>query len=592
MKKIISIILSLVLMIASMSALTVATASSNPMFSFESKEVKAGETFELKLNLDNNPGIAGIAISIKYNEDVFTLSDTIDGGMFSGFTAGKNFIFDESDNVTEDGTLATFIFTVANDAPSADYNFDIIIRSCVNIDLEDVESDVSSGTVKVNAKPVSVLGVSLDKNTLSIKTGESEQLTANILPDNATNKAVTWESGDSDIATVDESGNVTGIKAGTATITVTTDDGSFTDTCVVTVDCSHSSTTVIPSVSSTCIEYGHGEYTVCNDCGAVVSGSDAEFPLAPHKYIENAQEEYLVSVATCVDKAVYYKSCSVCGTTGTETFEYGEVDSSNHIGDTYVRDYREPTCYYEGYSGNIYCSSCKKIISAGTPIPMTEHSYGEWAEITVPTCTEPGEEARICSVCGKEEKREIPATGHTLSEDWEQTIAPTCTESGEEVNRCEVCGEVLDTRTVPATGHTAGEWTVIKDATCTTDGERKTICTVCGEEYTEVISAKGHQFGELVVVKEATETEEGIREHVCNVCGEKETQIIPMLTTENNNEDNTVKLKDSNASDNTQDNSKTSPNTGSESIYIIFIAIGSAVIAIALLAPIKKKELK
>ncbi len=55
--------------------------------------------------------------------------------------------------------------------------------------------------------------------------GKSIQLWATVSPDNATNKSVTWSSNNSGIATVDENGNVTGVSAGTVTITVTTANG-------------------------------------------------------------------------------------------------------------------------------------------------------------------------------------------------------------------------------------------------------------------------------------------------------------------------------------------------------------------------------
>lgn len=58
--------------------------------------------------------------------------ETKNGGLFSGFTAAKNFAWDESENVTNDGVLATFIFTVAEDAPAGDYNIEVLIRSCTN----------------------------------------------------------------------------------------------------------------------------------------------------------------------------------------------------------------------------------------------------------------------------------------------------------------------------------------------------------------------------------------------------------------------------------------------------------------------------
>ena len=82
---------------------------------------------------------------------------------------------------------------------------------------------------------VSVTGVSLDKTTLSMDIGEEEQLTATVNPADATNKAVGWESSDTDVATVSSTGEVKAIAPGTATITVTTDDGVFTATCEVIV---------------------------------------------------------------------------------------------------------------------------------------------------------------------------------------------------------------------------------------------------------------------------------------------------------------------------------------------------------------------
>jgi uncharacterized protein YjdB len=89
--------------------------------------------------------------------------------------------------------------------------------------------------VTVYKKTISVTGVTLDEEILTIKKGESASLTATVLPADATNKAVTWSSDNPDVATVDDVGKITALSAGTATITVTTVDGSFTASCVVTV---------------------------------------------------------------------------------------------------------------------------------------------------------------------------------------------------------------------------------------------------------------------------------------------------------------------------------------------------------------------
>ena len=84
------------------------------------------------------------------------------------------------------------------------------------------------GTAKVN-------GVTVDE-TASVYIGKTVPLFATVSPSDAADKTVSWSSSAPDIARVDpETGVVTGVKAGEATITVTTSDGSFTDTCVVTV---------------------------------------------------------------------------------------------------------------------------------------------------------------------------------------------------------------------------------------------------------------------------------------------------------------------------------------------------------------------
>ena len=94
-----------------------------------------------------------------------------------------------------------------------------------------------SGTcaVTVKAKAVGVTDVTLDKTELTLTEGETETLTATVRPDNADNRKVAWSSDKTDVATVDGSGRVTAVKAGEAVVTVTTEDGGKTATCKVTV---------------------------------------------------------------------------------------------------------------------------------------------------------------------------------------------------------------------------------------------------------------------------------------------------------------------------------------------------------------------
>ena len=114
----------------------------------------------------------------------------------------------------------------------------------------------------------SVSGVSLNKNRLELVEGSSETLHATITPSNAANKKVTWSSSNSSVATVDDNGKVTAVKIGTATITVTTEDGGKSATCEVSV--------VIPvsgvSLNKSSLELNEGETETLY---ATVTPSDA-----------------------------------------------------------------------------------------------------------------------------------------------------------------------------------------------------------------------------------------------------------------------------------------------------------------------------
>ena len=90
-------------------------------------------------------------------------------------------------------------------------------------------------TVSCN-KDVNVTGVTLNKQSITLTVGEMETLTATVQPDNATNQAVSWTSSNTTVADVANNGVVTAKVAGTATITVTTEDGKYTATCTVTVN--------------------------------------------------------------------------------------------------------------------------------------------------------------------------------------------------------------------------------------------------------------------------------------------------------------------------------------------------------------------
>lgn len=82
---------------------------------------------------------------------------------------------------------------------------------------------------------VAVTGVTLSPSIATLNVGATLQLSTTVLPSNATNKSVTYDSSNTGVATVNSSGLVTAISSGTATITVTTVNGNKTSTCAVTI---------------------------------------------------------------------------------------------------------------------------------------------------------------------------------------------------------------------------------------------------------------------------------------------------------------------------------------------------------------------
>ena len=89
-------------------------------------------------------------------------------------------------------------------------------------------------TVTENTSIVKPTGINLDQSSLELMSGTTGQLTATVLPSNATNKTVTWTTDNSSVATVNSSGLVTAKGEGTATITATTFNG-YSASCTVTV---------------------------------------------------------------------------------------------------------------------------------------------------------------------------------------------------------------------------------------------------------------------------------------------------------------------------------------------------------------------
>ena len=166
--------------------------------------------------------------------------DAREGGIGAGYIVNLSGVSPTDDSVGivfdgDDGTVYGSVTLQEN----------LTIGEGESLTLDDGASlDTNGYTLTVNGGTLTgdvigtvnykVTGVSLDKTSLNLNPGKEGTLIATITPDNATNQNVTWESSDTKVATVDN-GLVTAVAEGTATITVTTTDGNFEDTCTVTV---------------------------------------------------------------------------------------------------------------------------------------------------------------------------------------------------------------------------------------------------------------------------------------------------------------------------------------------------------------------
>ena len=207
-----------------------------------------------------------------------------------------------------------------------------------------------------------------------------------------------------------------------------------------------------PAVPATCTETGKTEGKHCSVCGTVLVAQETVAALG-HDYGDWTQTK----APTCTEKGEEKRTCSRC-----DAFETREIAAHGH---TEVVDPAVPaTCTETGRGEGKHCAVCGKVIAGQQVVLALGHDYGAWTQTKAPTCTEKGEEKRLCSRCDAVETREIAAHGHT--EVVDPAVPATCTEAGKtEGKHCAVCGTVIVAqKAVPTLGHS------YKDG----------VCTVCG----------------------------------------------------------------------------------------------------------------
>lgn len=264
------------------------------------------------------------------------------------------------------------------------------------------------------AENVAVTGVTIDE-TLSVNIGETKTPVWTVSPAGATNRNVTFAIDDPSVATVNgTTGEVTGVKKGTAILTVKTVDGNFTDTCTVTVSCPHTNKTDVSEKASTCKTPGWGAYKRCVDCGQLFkTDGTTEISVIPYRPLST---EHTGGKATCMEKA----KCSVCDA------EYGSFADHN---------WTPATC-----TTPKTCSVCET-----TEGSALGHSEGtEWK-------SDANNHWHICTVADCGVVIESSKAAHTAS-DWITDTQATADTDGTKHKECVVCRRVLETGTIPATG--------------------------------------------------------------------------------------------------------------------------------------------
>lgn len=378
-------------------------------------------------------------------------------------------------------------------------------------------------TLAIEAVPVA--NVTLDHSVLALFPGDTTALTATVEPDTATDKTVTWESSDPNVATVDQSGKVTAVAPGTATITATA--GGQKATCTVTV----TDRTYTVSVNPTSLEFD----TICP--------GDAR-PDAKTVTITNTGNQ---TVEVTLPTATGYTITGDEGFTGntasiepegtaTFTVQPNDLTSGNHsetltiswnngnlslpVGFTVGHELtgvaaKAPTCTEDGYEAYWKCERCNELFSDAdgkTPIPAptvikaTGHQWGEpaWSwDGTTATAT------FTCAECG--ETRTVDATVTPTA-----TTDPTCTGNGTTTYTATATLDGKDYTatkniTIPATGHDWGEpaWTWGED------GKTATATFTCKNDnsHTDIVTAAVTS----TVKTDPTCTENGVTEYTATV---------------------------------------------------------------------------
>lgn len=347
--------------------------------------------------------------------------------------------------------------------------------------------------------------IKLNKTKLNVKANKTAKLKATV---KGKCKAVSFVSKNNKIATVNDSGVVTGIEKGKTTIIAKTMDGSKKSVkCTVTVT-GHNFDSWKITKNSTCVTEGteqrtcksckktetrkikktshtwKSEYTVtkgptCTDSGLAVikcEYCDEErnpyvIPPLGHCYNESVVNKE----ANCTEDGLVTRVCKNCG-----NVEEREVNSLGHLWSSEKQVIKEPTCQETGLKAYtcLYC----KAVSEEEIIPKSDHNFSILVkdECVEPTCDSQGLYVYKCADCDAKTTKVIASLGHDWNTEPTVDIVATCQSEGKSSIHCKRCDKTKDEKTIPKTAHNFANEKVIKQATLSQDGTKSLTCKNCG----------------------------------------------------------------------------------------------------------------
>lgn len=386
-KRIVSLLLSVVMLISLLSVNAFAADKFTLKGSTHELEKVVGQTISFKVDITKNPGMIAGKFTVKWDNTALELTGVTfnskgypDRGTPEEITSTGSFPVSFGDylmksNSTFTGTLATLTFKVLAAAETKTYPITVVVNSddMMDKDGNEVACEAVNGSITLKAKTVAVTSVAVSPKTLDLEVGQKFQLAATVKPDEATDKTVTWKvTKGSDVVSVSADGEVTAIKAGSATITAAA--GGKTATCTVTVKvpaCNHSEDklTHVDGKAATCTEDGVKEHYLCT-CGTKLDLdkktvlATTVIPATGHKVVKVDKIDPTCSAPGV--KAHY--ECSVCGKWFSDkngTKEIAEADKASyvipadpdmHVYDIVKDSYKE---YDEGYYVEQFqCTKC------------------------------------------------------------------------------------------------------------------------------------------------------------------------------------------------------------------------------------------